>query len=180
MARNFEIDEYAKNKVKKSLEDKIENRHNAIKSLVIKQKIYKQEDIVSYIKKEKYDLDYSQSQCSRDLSSIGLTKSKNGYYRKSKKAISAITKKCLAELIPEYVLDIFETESKKEYFITTLRISRGYETLISELLLASYPSKIIGITQGNKVISILYQSEETAKKIVEFIKSSIRKDIQKS
>lgn len=150
---------------KKRITDK-EKRLNMIKEILNEGNIKEHSDIKNRLKEEGYSI--SQSTISRDINSLGYGKNDEGIYIKTKATILSMKEDLLLELANQ--LDITSYLGIVGEETVTLRIPRGYEDYISNLMYYIFEDKIIGIIPGYGTILILTENKENAKFVFNFFK----------
>jgi len=150
-------------KLKKSNLNK-ENRLNKIKHILEKHAIGDYKDIMHILEQEGNFI--SQPTISRDVKELGYEKNSTGVYVKTKSALLTMKEDLLLELCNQ--LDITIDLGTIGDNTITLKVPRGYEDHISNLIHHVFENYIIGLFPGYGSILILTTRKEDAEFIVDF------------
>lgn len=116
---------------------------------------------------------------SRDTTELSIAKNSEGVYTIGEETINEIKKNVLSQIIklsncsfskPKvFANSMPEYESEINYYCLILRMDRGYEQVILELLDSVYTKSVSGFIPGFKCLTILTTSDNKANEIYKLL-----------
>lgn len=122
-------------------------------------------------------IDASIPSLSRDTTELSISKNSDGIYIISDETINEIKKNTLSKIIklsncsiskPKIFAEAIPSESDSEpvnYYCLILRMEKGYEQILLDLLDSTYNKSVSGFIPGYKCLTILTTSLSKAKSI---------------